>query len=258
VRRHAPVTTRNTAPSGGDLFGPGGDLFGRRAAAERRAERGTGGVVVLQEASSAAEKTAQRGTGDVLQDASSLGLVVSDEDEASSSASSSPEPLMPPKKQEELSAAEMTRKGGGGRRGGAVAMNPGQLLPTAPPQTTASIPSKRMSLMATASDDSIYREQMTTAGFVGPTESRSWAKRCGPLLMELEVLKPRVLKERAISLGVPQEHLDEALDAHDVKGAIIASILGQERDAAAATDAVSPWRDERLDLKEKVSNCTLY
>ena len=56
---------------------------------------------------------------------------------------------------------------------------------------------------------------------------------------ELETLKPRALKARAREIGVDEEKLDEADDADDVKGTLIALIIEKtaevcESHAAAA------------------------
>jgi DNA-binding transcriptional regulator YdaS (Cro superfamily) len=64
--------------------------------------------------------------------------------------------------------------------------------------------------------------------------------RLTSLREELEALKPRALKKRALEVGVDRESLDEADDADDVKQTLIGMVLGREREraeAAAAADA---------------------
>ena len=51
------------------------------------------------------------------------------------------------------------------------------------------------------------------------------------LRAELSALKPRALKKRAAEVGVDEEKIDEADDADDVKGTLIALIVEKEEAA---------------------------
>ena len=71
-----------------------------------------------------------------------------------------------------------------------------------------------------------------------------------PLLAELSALKPRALKKRAAELGVDEEAIDEADDADDVKGTLIALILDKEKKNAEAARAQA-LRDELETMKPR-------
>ena len=94
-------------------------------------------------------------------------------------------------------------------------------------------------------------------------EAAAGAARIRALRTELEAMKPRALKKRAAEVGVDEEKLDEADDADDVKGTIIALIIEKAEGgsvdsdaagvaaAAAAEAALAQLREELEGLKPR-------
>eukprot|EP01043_Picozoa_sp_COSAG02_P044473 COSAG02_NODE_3976_length_5963_cov_1.633015_1_plen_296_part_00 len=68
-------------------------------------------------------------------------------------------------------------------------------------------------------------------------EAAAGAARIHALRTELEAMKPRALKKRAAEVGVDEEKLDEADDADDVKGTLIALIIEKAEGGSVDSDA---------------------
>jgi hypothetical protein len=76
-------------------------------------------------------------------------------------------------------------------------------------------------------------------------------ERLTSLRMELELLEPRELKERALQAGVVREKLDEADDSDDVKQALIGLILGRAGEQVKAMDMRYESMKARANKKAK-------